>query len=318
MSSATMTRSRAQTATQPPPVAEVPEVGFRRLRSETMDLPRQSAIEAAQRHLSLPQSPTERSLEPKRVRELVERIKSGVWLPCCWATVKYGGSVYRMNGQHSSQAMLDATDYLPAALAIHLDHFEADSPDSMGLLFRQFDARMSSRSKQDVAGAYQGLVPNLADIPRPKAKLGVEGIAWYERVIEGLPVDAGDELYHSFFEVKYHKFLLWMHRVLNLKTPELLKPSVLAAMYGTYLRSESGSQEFWHHVAKADLPDDSDPRTFLSAEMVRLKEDRSGSKMPPPVEFYAKCVKAWNAFRAGDKVRSLNVNVKKGLPEIAA
>ena len=87
-------------------------------------------------------------------------------------------------------------------------------------------------------------------------------------------------------------------------------------MYGTFIKSESAAQEFWSHVAKNDLTDDSDPRSVLSAELVRIREQKGSA--PPPAEFYAKCIRAWNAFRNGDRVRSLMVNTKKGLPEIAA
>jgi hypothetical protein len=299
-------------------IVQPPEVGFQRIRSETLTLARNLVLAAAQAHLGLERSPTERTLEPRRVTELVKRIKEGRWLPCNWATVEYLGVKYRMNGMHSSKAMLDASDSLPETVVIHLDHFKADSPDGMGLLFRQFDARISARSKQDVAGAYQGLVPVLADIPKPKAKLGIEGVAWFERAIEGLPVESGDELYHWLFKAKYHKFLLWLHRILTLKTPELLKAPIIGAMYATFITSESGAQDFWTHVAKADLTDDLDPRAVLSAELVKIKENRKEVRPPPPADHYAKCIKAWNAFRAGDKIRSLIVNTKKGLPEIAA
>jgi hypothetical protein len=168
----------------------VPNPGgmFRRVRSETLDLTREEAIEAAEAHQSLPQSPTERDLDPKRVKELACRIAAGWWLPCQWATVIFNKTKYRMNGQHSSAAMIEGGEALPDRVAIHLDHFEAPDVQGMGVLFRQFDARFSARSAQDVAGAYQGLVESLKGVGKRKAKFGIEGVAWYLRAIEGLPV----------------------------------------------------------------------------------------------------------------------------------
>ncbi len=90
------------------------------------------------------------------------------------------------------------------------------------------------------------------------------------------------------------------------------------AIYERFITSESGAQEFWPHVAKNDLIDDQDPRSVLSQELVRIKEARSQGGAPGPGELYAKCVKAWNAFRTGEKIHSLNVNTKKGLPKMAA
>ena len=313
---ATMTAPKATQKAAGDPV--VRSEAFKRLKSETLILSRDKAVQAARDHQLLPNSPTERELEPKRVKELVGRLKDGVWIPCSWATVEFNGVKYRMNGQHSSHAMLEAADYLPDELAIHLDHYRAETGEQMAALFRQFDARFSARSKADVSGAYQGLIPEIRGISRGKAKLCIEGVAWYERAIEGLPVPSGDELYSMFFANKYHGFIRWADKILSIKTPEMQRAPIVGAMYATFIASESGAQEFWSHVAKQDLADDSDPRSVLAAELVRVKEGQKDAQPPTPAEFYAKCVKAWNAFRSGDKIRSLNVNTKKGLPELAA
>lgn len=289
---------------------------FRLAESRTFHVPKAEALRLAQQHHTMPHSPTERECDPKRVKELVERITNGLLLPCNWATVEYEKVKYRMNGQHSSQAILEASDFLPEKVSIHLDHYEADDAMGMATLFRQFDARFSGRSKQDVAGAYQGLVDALKGVDRRTAKLSIEGIGWYRRSIEGLPTPSGDDLYQEFMVEAYHSFLRWSDKVLSLKTPELKRVPVVGAMYATFITSESGSQEFWSHVAKSDLADDSDPRAVLSTELVRFKEGKDQS--PAPAEYYAKCIKAWNAYRAGEKIRSLNVNPKKGLPSVAA
>ncbi len=293
------------------------EALFRLVASKTHEVDRPAALRMAEKHASLQHSPTERDLDAKHVEELAGRFKSRLMLPCCWATVKYNGKTYRMNGQHSSNAMIAAGDSLPARIAIHFDEYEADAPEGMATLFRQFDSRISSRSRQDVAGAYQGLVVDLEKVDRKHGKLGVEGIAWYLRSIEKLPVKSGDDLYDLFLVQTYHPFLRWLDDVLSIKTPELKNAPIVGSMYATYITSESGAQEFWSHVAKGNLTDDDDARSLLSRTLVEIKEAK-GLDRPAPAEFYAKCIKAWNAFRAGEKVRSLNVNTKKGLPDVAA
>jgi hypothetical protein len=107
---------------------------FRLLKSETLTLGKNEALQQAQAHAALPHSACERNLDAKHVRELVERISAGLWLPCCWATVDYQGVKYRMNGQHSSNAMIEAANCLAERVVIHLDHFEADDALGMGLL----------------------------------------------------------------------------------------------------------------------------------------------------------------------------------------
>ncbi len=93
------------------------------------------------------------------------------------------------------------------------------------------------------------------------------------------------------------------------------RPAIVGAMYATFIKTESGAREFWRAVALNNGVDDSSPSAVLSAELVKAKEEK---KPLAPAEYYGKCTKAWNAFRAGEKIRSLNINTKKGLPDIAA
>jgi hypothetical protein len=289
--------------------------GWKRIESETVVLNREKGREFAGRHNGLPQSPTERELNPDRVKKLKEAIAEGRAIPFNWALVRFVGKDYRMNGQHSSRAIMEFDGDLPDGLSVHLDKFQADTKQGMADLFRQFDARWSSRSKTDVSGAFQGLQEQVASCDRKKAQLAVEGVAWYRRNIEKVPVKSGDEVYDLFFEESLHSFVNWIDETLSVKTPEMKKSAITGAMYGTFITSESGAREFWDKVAMNNVADDSAPSAVLSAELVKSKED----KVPlAPGICYAKCVKAWNAFREGEKIHSLNVNTKKGLPEIAA
>lgn len=300
----------------PPPSEQRIEPRVVLIESQTLILPRERALKAAQDHLSLPNSPTERGFEKRREHELIERIKGGTWLPCNWATVHYENVKYRMNGQHSSHAMVSAAEYLPDRVSIHIDHYRADDRDSMALLFRQFDARFSGRTKQDVSGAYQGLVSELQDVARDKAKLAVEGVVWYERVVEKSPTMSGDAMYGIFFREMYYPFIHWMDKIFSSKTRELRHLGVVASMYATFLKSESGAQDFWPHVARQDVPDDKDPRTFLGNELLTFYESKEGKPLTQS-EYYCKGVKAWNAWRYGDKVSTLKVAPQKGWPTIS-
>jgi hypothetical protein len=290
------------------------EVPFHRESSETLVMTPEKAKILANEHQRLPRAPTERELDPKRVQELVTRIKAGLLLPCNWATVTFSGVKYRMNGQHSSRAILEAADELPPQVTVHLDHYTTDSSSGMGVLFRQFDARFSGRTKKDVAGAYQGLVKEIQKIDRRKAKLGIEGVCWHNRQ-HSLPLPSGDDLYEQFLVPEYHAFLLWLDEILSAKTPEMLRAPIVAAMYATYTGSPAGAKEFWTHVAKNDLNTEDDSRCVLSTELLRILEEKSKVS---PIEFYAKCIKAWNAYCSGERIRNLNVSIKKGLPEVAS
>jgi hypothetical protein len=294
-----------------------PECVFHLVQAKTLKLTKDEVVERAREHAGLPHSACERDLDPKHVAELAERIRGGCCLTFCWATVEFQSVKYRMNGQHSSNALLEAAEFLPDEVTIHLDHYIADDEYAMGLLFRQFDARISTRSKLDISGAYQGLVRELRGLNRKDCKLGLEGALWYRRNLEGLPVPSGDRAFEQLLDKSFHPYLIWLDSILSLKTPELKQVGVVAAIYGTYLVSETGAEEFWRHVAKNDVLDESDPSAVLSAELMKSIEDKA--QRLKVADAYDKAIKAWNAFRTGKKIKSLPLNPKrKGLPEIAS
>jgi hypothetical protein len=290
-------------------------LGWKRVESETVILNRDKAREFAAKHNSLPHSPTEREFDPRRVTALKEAITSGRAIPFNWAMVRFGGKQYRMNGQHSSRAIVEFEGDLPESLVFHVDHYEAKEKAGMADLFRQFDARWSARSKSDVSGAFQGLNEEVASCSRKKAKLAIDGVAWYRRSIEKVPVQSGDEVYSLFFEDALFPFVKWVEEVLSVKTPEMERTAILAAMYATFIKTESGAREFWRAVALNNASDDSEPSAVLSLNLQQAKQDKQ--QLAPGV-YYQKCLKAWKAFREGEKIHSLNVNLKKGWLEVAA
>lgn len=307
-----------------------PDPLFVLLSSETLVLSREEGIKKAREHASLPSSPTERDKKRLQIKHLAEAMRNRCFLPCCWATVLHQGVVYRMNGQHSSSTILEVAEALPEALpeklVIHLDNYRADTPNGMGLLFRQFDARWSSRSTAEVAGAYQGLVTDLRGVKRETVKLGIEGVEWHSRCVETTPFPRGDDRFQHILNAVYQPFLCWLAGILNAKSPELMHEAIVAAMYATHIKSESLAQEFWYQVAKPqDMFNDNDPRNVLSRELVKIYEDKKESKksrtrVTPvgPGDLFAKCIKAWNAWRSGKDISSLEVNARKGLPAVAA
>jgi len=290
-------------------------------RSDSVTLDRAKALDFARKHAALPKSPTERELEVSRMKKLVNVLKEGLALPFQWATVDYGNQTYRMNGQHSSNAILEAADFLPERMGFHIDHYKVDDRQGMVELFRQFDQRWSMRSSGDVAGAFQGLSPELAQCSRKACKKAAEGLAWYfQSVVGESPIGlqmAGDDKYDVFGRRDYFEFFHFCDRLLTDKTPELQKPSVTAAIYATFTMSPPGAKTFWTGVGCGvdHFSDDSNPGAVLAAEFQKAKDDKSFRDALRPADYYKKSVKAWNAFCDGEKIRSLNVS-KKGWPEV--
>jgi hypothetical protein len=179
---------------------------FKLISSETKPL----TPELAGRFKAMLPSPTERVFDPARAKMLHEKAEAGQLIAFNWAIAKVGDKEYRVNGQHSSAVLAELNGQFPLGLKVHMDTYAVSNTDGLALLFRQFDARKSGRTPTDVSGAYQGLYTDLAGVPRGAAKLAVEGVAWYDKNVEGLPAPKGDDVYTLFGKTGLHSFIRWV------------------------------------------------------------------------------------------------------------
>jgi hypothetical protein len=281
---------------------------FTLLKSEVKPLTKELALEFR----DLEPSPTEREINPARMRMLREKADAGQLITFNWAIARLGDKKLRMNGQHSSNMLCELDGGFPAGLMAHLDEYKVDNMEDLALLFRQFDDRKSGRSPGDVSGAYQGLYHSLDAVPRPIAKLGIEGVIWYRRYIEGVPVPSGDTIYSLFGETGLHSFLVWIGDLFSVKTPELRKPTIVSAMYVTFNNDELAAKKFWVEVARGGVEyEDNHPTTVLDGWLKAIKEDDEIEK-PKPGELYQGCIFAWNAFRESKSIRDIKCDVHKG------
>lgn len=261
--------------------------------------------------LTMEPSPTERDLDPRRLRMLADRAEEGTLVTFHWAKAKLNGKWLRMNGQHSS-LFLSGLEPLPDGLRAHVDAYKVDGPEGLALLFRQFDERKSSRTPGDVAGAYQMLYGPLRDVPRKSAKIAIEGACWYRRSIEGQPIPSGDEQYKLFGESGLHSFVIWVGQVFSIKTPEMRRVQVVSAMFKTFITNEAEARKFWEMVAKGGHEfDDNHPTTVLSAWYVKAKQ-KEMKDAPKAADYYQAAMYAWNAYREEKSIASIRIDARKG------
>jgi len=189
------------------------DTSYKLVKSEVRDLTR----ELAEEFRNLDPSPTERELNPARLKHLKMKAEAGQLVTFHWSVARLGEKRLRMNGQHSSNMLCGLNGYFPKGLKVHIDEYEVPNKPSLALLFRQFDDRKSNRSPGDVASAYQGLYEELHDVPKGPAKMAVEGACWYDRHIEGLPPVSGDDQYIRFGEPGLHGFIRWVGELFTIR-----------------------------------------------------------------------------------------------------
>ena len=178
-------------------------------------------------------------------------------------------------------------------------------------------SRKSGRTPGDVAGAYQMLHDELGMFPGA-SKLAVEGIAWYERQIEGLPAGTGDDVYQLFSKEKHYPFIHWIGDVFSVKTPELRRLTIVGAMHGTFLANEAEARGFWRSVSRGGVEyEDQHPSTVLDAWLKSIVEDKRKFDLKPG-NFYQASIYAWNAYREGKTISGIKYDTKKGFYAVAA
>jgi hypothetical protein len=282
-------------------------MSFKLLKSQSVPLTR----ELATQHLNLPSSPTERDLDASRVEYLSSRADADQLVTFHWATALLGEKKFRMNGLHSSTMLSKRNGTFPSNLYVHVDEYAVDTTSDLAVLFRNFDSRKSARTAADVSGAYQGLHPALASVNKATAKQVAEGIAWYRRFILGDPAVKGDDRYDLLDQTAYHPFIQWTGTVFSIKTPELRSPAVIGAMYSIWDVNEVDCKLFWEQTARGGSEfEEEDPTTVLD-EWLKIAKTKEGADRYLPLQIYAGCVFAWNAYRAGKPIKSIAPKDKK-------
>jgi hypothetical protein len=290
------------------------EPEFKLISSETINL----TPELAMQFRDMPASPTEREFDNARANMLRKKAEEKRLIAFHWAKARIGSKEYRMNGQHSAAVLSELNGAFPENLKVHLDTYEVNSTENLASLFRQFDARKSGRTPSDVSGAYQGLHDDLAGVAKPSAKLAVEGVSWYEKHVEGLPAPTGDDVYQLFSKEALYPFIKWVGEIFSIKTPEMRRVPVVAAMYGSFDKSKAEAEKFWLEVSRGGVEfEDSHPATVLDSFLKSAVEDKRKFDLKP-ANFYQASAYAWNAYREGRTLTTIKYDTRKGLYQIAA
>jgi hypothetical protein len=270
---------------------------FKLVNAEVKDL----TLDLAKTFHDLEPSPTERDLSQARLTMLREKAKAllnNQWI--------------RVNGQHSSQMLVELDGGFPTDLRVHIDEYHVSDLQGLAQLFRQFDDKKSGRSSADVAGAFQNIEPALHEVPRAFGKLAVEGVTFFRQVVSKSPTPSGDSQYTLFHEIALHDFIKWVGEVFSIKTPEMKRKSVVAAMYASFVAHPDEARRFWEAVSRGgDQYDESSAATVLDDWLKKLtvKEEKQANKVTPSQE-YQGCVFAYNAFRRGQALKMIKYDFK--------
>jgi hypothetical protein len=108
----------------------------------------------------------------------------------------------------------------------------------------------------------------------------------------------------------------------TIKTPELRRASIVAAIYATYKVDESEARAFWCETARGGQDyEEKSPSTVLDSDLKAFAETPRGTRVEfapgKPMQagnYYGGCINAWNAHRKGKEIDRINWDVSKGTP----
>src|ERR1700730_7073748 len=98
----------------------IQDTSYRLVKSEVRDL----TPELAEEFRNLEASPTERELNPARIKHLKTKAEADQLVTFHWSVAKLGEKQLRMNGQHSSNMLCGLNGHFPKRLKVHLDKYD--------------------------------------------------------------------------------------------------------------------------------------------------------------------------------------------------
>lgn len=287
--------------------AEIARQSIREIDSYTAPLTRELALEFS----TMPCTKGERPIRKDRVEELRGHIECGSFHSPDWASGYLNGVRYRVNGQHSSLALIESNGSFPTGLKANIKDFVVDTEEDLGVLFTYFDNQNGARTSRDVLRALLAGSSEYPDAVTEKVGSAMHfAQCSFETKATAVLRNAMLRMHPTFIDFAY-EFV--GHRQMG-------KVAVIAAMYKTWKKSPVGADEFWHLVRSEAHPSPNNATRVL----LRVLRDvpKSNTRHSRDKEVYAKSINAWNNWRRGIEITRLlhlptqrGSNAKADLPE---
>lgn len=247
--------------------------------------------------------PGERRLSPIRIAYLRNEIAQGRVRAFHWAVARVGADTYRVNGQHSSWVLSELNGSFVGTVSI--ETYVCDTIDDAVQLWSTFDAKVSSRSKSDILGAFKASHPQFDSVSRRDLSLiqsacaaGKFGLGYTNRIGE---IDKCEALLEHVEFANFAGDLLHGTEVDHLR-----RVGVVYGMFCTFQADPEAARAFWRQVIDGTDPNPNAGSRALQRELLRthpkLGQGAKYRRSLPWVVMADMCVAAWNAWRSGSEI----------------
>lgn len=289
-------------------------MGIRQISQNVVKITRKLADEFAGM-----KSIQDRPLNERRITHYLAELAEGRFRSPEWATAKSleSGGRFRVNGQHTS-TMFSRMDAVPELSAV-VSHYKCDTDVDVCTLWGTFDSKSVTRSVLDINHAFSSIVPEFADVPSKIINVCVSGINFHESGGEYGMMNKRAYSVRSRAMIDNQDFVRFVRSldIADNDNAHIRKTGVVAAMFGTWLKSKPKCGQFWRAVRNEDGASPNLPDRVLAKWLRSVPAYGTGrTRSVAPREMYAKCIMAWNAWREGVTLVSLKYGPAKRVQPI--
>lgn len=279
-------------------------------------------VELAKRHRDMPEFLGERPISEARRRYLANAILDGKARLFDWASayVASTNGWYRVNGKHSSTAVVDIADRMPSDMRACVVKYHCDTMEDLAELWSAFDSKASVRTSRDIYHAVASTIDELTGASEAVINLCVTGISIshtfrHERQSKqdkenstekiGVHPDRSKKFLSPIEKANMLRgncdFVSFVEQVAHSKTKSrkhVFRGPVVAAMFDTYRKYPNASYDFWNCIA-TDMALPETVERWLYKYLCDSTIQGGTGKVVLPREMYVVCLLAWNTWRKG-------------------
>lgn len=250
--------------------------------------------------------PRDRDLKPWLVDYHYGEMKDGHFRGSEWVSclVEETNQVYRMNGKHTSTAMIKAfEDGVKLECWQTIRQYACKTLRDAAHLFQTFDPGKSARKKGDVIRVFASSTKTLGELPPRILSVLTSGIAYgtWEGTYRRHSVDEQSTLLadNETFAREFADFIEEGKGEDKKYPTHVLRMPVCAAMFRVYQKHGASAAyvEFWSKI-RDDSNDDKDAPTRLLYKWLQVHKQGRGAGKATRVserEVFVRCLQSWNA-----------------------
>lgn len=266
----------------------------------------------AKEYADMKQALFERPLRQSRVDYLLKEFEAGRACTCHWsiAYVEETGETYRVNGQHSSHVLAYVIDKTPNKLQVTISEYICETLRDLSDLYRTFDNPEAVRSMADTLRVDRAADGNLQAVSTGHLARMASGIALAlneGQSAKGVSRKEKADLLHD--NPQFVKFFAGIYTTPK-ECKHINRAPVIGAMFATWRKNKGESAIFWIRVRDGENLAKNDPAIMLRDFLMVTVAGGSTGYVPGKrsvtyTDMYARCVTAWNAYRAKRKIKKL-------------